>query len=297
MVGSRHADRQVGGVWRAVTTLAALAAVAGVGQSGPEFNVRATAAPVEQAAPEDLPEILPELEIATTTTQPEREVQPGEVIATMRIPRLCDLEITTIALGDDELDRVGWGPDYENGGSRIDVITPDDDPPTPCPEAEERTEFMRTRPGEQQNSRYATRAERTNRDYPAYLDRNQNGRQDSGETAPTAEDYEPLAGHWPGTALPGEPGNAVIFGHRTTRSAPFASQDMLQPGDQIIMTTDGAEYTYKVVEEEVVHYTEVDRVLSPEGFEEGAALLTLFACTPQGSAEYRIVTRAILTPS
>src|SRR5690606_1670041 len=36
--------------------------------------------------------------------------------------------------------------------------------------------------------------------------------------------------HWPGTAMPGELGNVVVAGHRTTRTRPFWDLDLLQPG-------------------------------------------------------------------
>ena len=35
---------------------------------------------------------------------------------------------------------------------------------------------------------------------------------------------------WPGTALPGQLGNVVIGGHRTTYSRPFRDLDQLEPG-------------------------------------------------------------------
>ena len=44
-------------------------------------------------------------------------------------------------------------------------------------------------------------------------------------------------GHFPGTPLPGQPGNAAIAGHRTTYMAPFNRIDELEPGDTIDVTT------------------------------------------------------------
>ena len=40
-------------------------------------------------------------------------------------------------------------------------------------------------------------------------------------------------GHYPGTPLPGQAGNAAIAGHRTTYGAPFNRIDELIPGDEI----------------------------------------------------------------
>ena len=38
-------------------------------------------------------------------------------------------------------------------------------------------------------------------------------------------------GHWPGTAMPGDTGNAVVAGHRVTHTHPFLDIDQLNPGD------------------------------------------------------------------
>ncbi|MBV8160606.1 MAG: class E sortase, partial [Acidimicrobiia bacterium] len=43
-------------------------------------------------------------------------------------------------------------------------------------------------------------------------------------------------GHWPGTAMPGDNGNAVVAGHRVTHTHPFLDIDQLQPGDQVVFT-------------------------------------------------------------
>ena len=47
-------------------------------------------------------------------------------------------------------------------------------------------------------------------------------------------------GHWPGTALPGQLGNAVVAGHRTSHNRDFRNIDQLVPGDEIILSTDRA---------------------------------------------------------
>ena len=40
-------------------------------------------------------------------------------------------------------------------------------------------------------------------------------------------------GHWPGSAVPGQLGNAVFAGHRVTHSHPFRNVDKLVAGDEI----------------------------------------------------------------
>lgn len=68
---------------------------------------------------------------------------------------------------------------------------------------------------------------------------------------PSLDEYEPWAvvegvdvpalkrgpGHMPGTALPGQVGNVVLSGHRTTYGAPFNRWDELGAGDQVVLET------------------------------------------------------------
>ncbi len=51
-------------------------------------------------------------------------------------------------------------------------------------------------------------------------------------------------GHYPQTALPGEPGNFAIAGHRVTHGSPFRKLLELSKGDQVIVETADAVYTY-----------------------------------------------------
>ena len=61
-----------------------------------------------------------------------------------------------------------------------------------------------------------------------------------------AQDLQSGPGHMPTTALPGQPGNAVIAGRRATFGAPFGAIGSLKPG-QVIKVVDGlGAYTYKV---------------------------------------------------
>ncbi len=64
-------------------------------------------------------------------------------------------------------------------------------------------------------------------------------------------------GHYPGTPLPGEAGNAAIAGHRTTYLAPFYHLDALVPGDQIGLTTVQGNFVYSVTGSEVVDPSDV----------------------------------------
>src|SRR4051812_2858934 len=66
--------------------------------------------------------------------------------------------------------------------------------------------------------------------------------------------------HWPGSAMPGEPGNVVIAGHRVTHTHPFRHIDALRPGDQVIFEVDGRRSVYVMTRSEVVQPTQVDIV-------------------------------------
>lgn len=94
-------------------------------------------------------------------------------------------------------------------------------------------------------------------------------------------------GHVPGTALPGQPGNAGLAGHRDTFFRPL--RNILQ-NDVITLTTLRGDYSYRVVSTRVVGPTEV-AVLRPTGNE----ILTLVTCHPfnfVGAAPNRFIVRA-----
>jgi sortase A len=91
--------------------------------------------------------------------------------------------------------------------------------------------------------------------------------------------------HWPGTALPGQLGNVVVAGHRTTHSKPFYDLDRLVPGDPLVFTmNDGTVWTYELTSTEIVT---PDAMHIVDQTAEHRA--TLFACHPKGSARERIV--------
>ncbi|WP_219418933.1 sortase [Pseudonocardia nigra] len=100
-------------------------------------------------------------------------------------------------------------------------------------------------------------------------------------------------GLWPGTVSPGQPGNAVLSGHRTTHTRPFADLDQLAPGDPIVVTTNsGQPVTFRVTETAIVLEAEyVDFVLASPA-DPATRQLTLFACHPKGDRTHRIVVRA-----
>jgi sortase A len=99
-------------------------------------------------------------------------------------------------------------------------------------------------------------------------------------------------GHYPGTPLPGEAGNAAIAGHRTTYAAPFYNLNELQPGDPIYVQTSQGTFTYSVTQSFAVLPTNVS-VLDPTS----QPTLTLTTCNPRYSAAQRLIVKADLVQS
>jgi len=100
---------------------------------------------------------------------------------------------------------------------------------------------------------------------------------------------EAAVGHFPGTAMPGQTGNASFAGHRSYRHGKmFNRLDELEKGDMIILTQDGQTHTYKVTEMFVVEPTEVSVLKQPR---EGK-YLTLVTCTPIRVATHRLIVKA-----
>jgi sortase A len=96
-------------------------------------------------------------------------------------------------------------------------------------------------------------------------------------------------GHYPDTALPGEPGTVAIAGHRTTYLAPFRSIDQLHPGDPIVLQMPYGSFTYRVQDTRIVEPTAL-WVTRDVGYQR----LVLSACHPLYSASHRIVVFAKL---
>ncbi len=97
-------------------------------------------------------------------------------------------------------------------------------------------------------------------------------------------------GWMPYTDVPGPFGNVGIAAHRTTYGAPFRRLDDLQPGDTIYFYSPFRRYTYVVTEKLIVTPDRVDVVQTSE-----EPMLTLSACHPMYSAQYRLIVHADLT--
>jgi sortase A len=99
-------------------------------------------------------------------------------------------------------------------------------------------------------------------------------------------------GHYIGTPLPGQVGNAAIAGHRTTYGHPFYNLDSVKIGDPIVLTTLQGIFVYDATKSFVVSpsdTTVVDNVIANQ--------LTLTTCNPRFSATTRLVVQATLAHS
>ncbi|MEU5881066.1 class E sortase [Spirillospora sp. NPDC047279] len=105
-------------------------------------------------------------------------------------------------------------------------------------------------------------------------------------------------GHYPGSALPGEVGNFVVSGHRTTYSAPFNRTAELRTGDKILIDTRQKQYVYEVTGKKIVKPSAVE-VTAPVPFKPkdkpSKKLITLTTCHPKYSAAQRLIIFGELT--
>jgi sortase A len=113
-----------------------------------------------------------------------------------------------------------------------------------------------------------------------------------GVSVMVAEGVDPAAlgraaGHIPGTALPGQPGNSATSAHRDTFFRPLRN---VRRDDEISVTTPGGAYSYRVVSTRIVDPSNVS-VLDASATE----VLTLVTCYPfyySGAAPQRFIVRA-----
>jgi len=96
------------------------------------------------------------------------------------------------------------------------------------------------------------------------------------------------AGHLPSSALPGQPGNFVLLGHRDTFFRPLRG---IQRGDSLTIRTQTGQFTYVVDSLEV---TGPESIKIEQGAEPVATLITCFPFTYIGSAPRRFVVHARL---
>jgi len=96
-------------------------------------------------------------------------------------------------------------------------------------------------------------------------------------------------GHYAGTPLPGNQGNASIAGHRTTYGHPFYNLDSVKVGDPIVLTTLQGVFEYEAMRMLVVAPTDVGVIAHSN-----TNMLTLTTCNPRYSAATRLIVQAKL---
>ncbi|MFI6741408.1 class E sortase [Nonomuraea sp. NPDC050451] len=104
-------------------------------------------------------------------------------------------------------------------------------------------------------------------------------------------------GHYPDSAMPGQVGNFVVSGHRTTYAAPFKEIDELERDDEIVVQAGGTTYTYRVTSQDIVTPDEVDVFAPVPGkpdIRPIRAFITLSTCHPEYSAAERLIVYGVL---
>ncbi|MGW7076510.1 class E sortase [Streptomyces sp. NPDC054866] len=105
-------------------------------------------------------------------------------------------------------------------------------------------------------------------------------------------------GHYPRTAQPGQGGNFALAGHRNTHGEPFRRINRLGDGDELVVETKSAIYTY-VVDQTLAQTSARDsgvirpvprsEVKAGHGYRSPGYYITLTTCTPEYTSKYRLI--------
>jgi sortase A len=104
-------------------------------------------------------------------------------------------------------------------------------------------------------------------------------------------------GHYPETAMPGEIGNFAIAGHRATNGEPLRNIDLLEKGDEVIIETSDAWYTYRLDHDKIVTPDAVWVVEPVPGRPDDTpteALITVTTCNPRWASYERWIWWGVL---
>ncbi|MER8071771.1 class E sortase [Streptomyces sp. NPDC094034] len=96
------------------------------------------------------------------------------------------------------------------------------------------------------------------------------------------------------TAMPADKqGNFAVAGHRNTHGEPFRYINQLKPGDEIIVETRDAYYTYDMAsilpQTAPSNVSVIGPVPPGSGFTEPGRYITLTTCTPEFTSTYRLI--------
>ena len=105
--------------------------------------------------------------------------------------------------------------------------------------------------------------------------------------------------NFPGTAVPPNKGNPVIFGHSTLPQlfdaknyhTILANAHTLVVGDEIIVTVNDTEYHYKIEDVSIVDPENLDPYMTQDADD---SYLTIITCTPPGTTWKRLIIKARL---
>lgn len=109
-----------------------------------------------------------------------------------------------------------------------------------------------------------------------------------------ADALEVGPGHYKGTALPGEPGNFAVAGHRVGKGAPFNDLDLLSSCDAIVVETQTDFFVYRVLP----HSDEIANWATGKGAQpQCTKVSTLRTAAPDGGAYGQTFGREVVSPS
>lgn len=243
----------------------------------------AIADPVNTGESPDTSSSLP----TTTTELPPPtlyEAKIGDVIGVLKIPALCE-EVQVVAYNEQERAQALIG----QGSAVLDIKNPDPSKTENCDIADEREQAF-----EQSDKEFIRRAERI-RPGSGVGPGNPSGQVNFWQ--PIAG-FEMSANNRATSFFPGQPGNAVISGHGSTFSAPFADLGLLKTGDPLhFIRSDGRHLAYKIVATEVVNNDNLIPIYN-YSHPDNASTLTIYMCSDAegrtGSSAKRYVVRAVL---
>jgi sortase A len=115
----------------------------------------------------------------------------------------------------------------------------------------------------------------------------------NGRTLAVWADVPDAGGFHETSALPGQPGNTVINGHRDIEGSVFRHLNQVEVGDEIVLYAGQVDYPYRVTEILVVPETFASAKQRAENLRLIGAMpeerLTLVTCTPVGLATHRLL--------
>lgn len=110
-------------------------------------------------------------------------------------------------------------------------------------------------------------------------------------------------GHYPNSALPGEPGNIFIFGHSVlpvfynpnNYKAIFSTIDRLDVGDELVIDYNNSTYKYLIESRQLRKPVDVDPLAEFKPKYLNESTVTLMTCYPAGSKVMRLLMQGVLS--